>query len=304
MSLSHWIVTLAPLGTMASAIVAAATYVTSVLQRSRARTHESANKVRETLQEIASSTQYIVREINEGTALLSAASSVTEAMESRLSKQPLTAELRNIIKDDQLMLSVCISGWHNSAVSSDLYRGIYELRHLGDALFGTLRIYSEALELFIRLIRDGYSPIIFKNILDLIGQDKIDVIDWAQPYHCVLNQLTVQLQSEASLYFVTRYKESTREIEGFISYLTQCLLKLKDKKLLRFERVPLGDEVDATSLTSSMKSLLRDISDALEKEEAAKLLTLIENIETFVSKDHARNKIAAIDSTALADKLD
>ncbi len=290
MSLTNWTVSISAFCGMLSAAIASATYVTTTRQRSRAGLIERAKRIRENIQDIVGSTQSIVREINEGTVLLSAAWSITEALRSRLSDKPDTNELHDALNDEGFTLAVCISGWHGNTSALAFYANIYRLRHIGDGLTGAFKIYNEILELLVSLVRDGYSSTIFKSILDAIAQG-IGDFDWQQPYHKALNQLTVRLQSDASLYFVVRYAKATKEIQAMLEYLSKCLINLDDQKFLSIEAMRLHDDVGATTHTSSMRSLIRTLSSVIEPEEANTLLTFVGNIERSIGKEQASAEI-------------
>ena len=140
-----------------------------------------------------------------------------ESLRSRLSGHPDNTELREVMSDLPLMLSVAISGWHNNVPAREFYKTVYGLRHVGDSLTGVFRIYTVVLDILVNLVRDGYSSIIFKSILDALGQDKVKAMDWEQPYNRILDQVTVRLQSDGAIYFVARSRKRPGKFVSLLS---------------------------------------------------------------------------------------
>lgn len=289
--LTDWTVQLSSIGGMLSAVVASATYVSATSRRRHAHIKERADDIRRNLLEIVHSTQYIVESAGEGTALISAAASVSDHIKSRLSNAPSTAELQSLVSNSPLMLSACVTGWHNSKPASEFEKRVLDLSHLGDSVSGVLRLYAEILEVLVAAIRDGYSSMTFYRILDGIGQNATNDIDWTAAYPQVLNQLTVELQSGTAGYFMVRYKAAFEEIETFVRGLSQSVTKLPDEKLLELEQMRAHDYEVLSTRTKTIQSLLRSLSDFISLDEFAALSESVKKIEMQISKAHASENL-------------
>lgn len=291
MSLIDYAVPVSAAGTMLSAAIACITYVTATMQRNRIGLQLAATKIRDNIQATVNSTQIVVQELNEGTVLLAAASTTVDALRSRLSANPNNNELREVMGNSPLMLSVAISGWHNNTPAREFYQTVHATRHLSDSLTGPLRIYIEVLDMLVDLIRDGYSSIIFKNILEAIGQGKIDSMNWDVTHDRILDEVTVRLQSDSAMHFVARYAKSTKEMRKFVEYLSKCLLSMRDNDLVYISSFQRAKVVDAATRTESMRSHLRAMSPYVDSNDLENLSTLVSNIETYISKSHARDEL-------------
>jgi hypothetical protein len=291
MTLVDYTILLSAAGTVLSAAIASATYVNATIQRRRDEVQQRSAQIRETIKEVVKAIKFVVRELNEGTVLVFAASTVAQDLLSRLSDKPDSNELRELISNSPLMLSVAISGWHNNISAREFDKAIYGLRQTGDALTGVFRIYGEILDLLIDLVRDGYSWAIFKRILDNLGQEKVDIVGWEKPYYGVLNEVTVRLQSDAAEHFVFSYTDAIKEIDCLVKYMSLCVQNFDDRKVVKLASIRLTDEVNSATRTGSMRSWLQILSPHISNEQTNKLLMLIKNLETYITKEHAGRKL-------------
>ena len=289
MPFTSWAGPVSTFGGMLSAAVATATYVTATVQRRRLTTRDRASQIRESIRAIVSSLQYINRELTDGSILISAAAAVTDNLRSRLPEQADAAKLREILAQDGLMLSVAITGWFRNPAAEAFLERVQKLRNLTDSFDGALNVYQEITELLLSLIRDGHSPLIFNNILEVLDKKEFHFVDWNQPLHKLFNQINVSLQANAASYFVARYAKAVKEMQSFIEYLSKVLLNLDDNQLLALGNLQTVNT--GATHTNTMRASIRNMSRYLKPEEETALLLYVDNLETYISKEHAGNEL-------------
>jgi hypothetical protein len=288
MPIADWAGPVSALGGMLSAAIASATYVATTVQRRRLSARDRAGQIRENIRLIVSSLHYLSRELMDGLTLIAAASSVTENLRGRLSDKSDTSELRKMVGESGLMLSVAVTGWHRDPAAGSLSERVNKLRVIPDSFEGALIIYQEILELFVNLVRDGYSAVIFVNLFAILDDDTSG-IKWEEPLHSVLNQINVSLQSNAAMYFIARYSKAVKEILALTDYLSRLLIGMEDNALIAAGNGPVSNH--GATHTATMRAAIRSLSTHLKKEEENTLFVYADNLETYISKSHAGDEL-------------
>jgi hypothetical protein len=297
MTITEWAVTVSATGTFFSATIAVLTYVVSTLQKYRQATQHDAEQIREQLRKLQQQITIIETVLLEGSALIAGAAAVCESVYKKLPSSAKPDDLKKIIRNEGLMLSCCVTGWQDSALSSRISEMCENLKVESTQLSGGLALLREPISLVVSITVDGYSPMMFRTILEQFSESGIlaNKIDWDQSPRSFLNDLVVRLHSGTATYFVTRYDDAIREIRKFVDVVVSYFLVLPDGKLIALIREPIGRSPESASKTGEMNRLIRGLRAYLTDTDTNALLTMTENIERFVSKEYASNRLSQME---------
>ena len=296
MQIHEWARTIGVVGTMASAIVAVISYRNTSKKNLLAAQTEKAKELRERLLRIEAEARKLRFEMRNGAALIGAAAAVAHEIENRLSALAPKEEIERVLDNEGLMLSVSIVGWHKSRAGKEISDRTATLDIEASQLTGGLRVLAEVLELLTAVVNDGYSPSIFRLILT--AGKEVDswreVVDTQKPLKQVIDQLTIALQSNASLYYLARYDKGVKSVLQFIELLINGLVSLPDEKLIALSSLTSIYHVKSATRTASIRQGLRQMEGMLTPEQRNALEALTDNIETYISKEHAKTELEGI----------
>ncbi|MEL6160757.1 MAG: hypothetical protein AAFQ40_01565 [Cyanobacteria bacterium J06623_5] len=282
-------ITIGAIGTTVSSIVATRTYIATTERRINADKVATADAIRRDLQRAANSASSLVVAMVQGTPLLTAASLIATEVEQCIPTNATSDEIESILQNKQLMVSACVNGWEKAAASKEVSNAILNLGIETAKFTGGYRLIGESAELFQAIVNDGYSPAIFINIIDARSQVKSigDAIPLDKGIQNLKNALTVELQSNSATYFVARYEKAIREIDKFVNYLVRLLVVMPDENLLQIQKMRSEAGDWAGTRTSTLRHMLRELETFFDPSEMPRLITMVENIESFIGKEHA-----------------
>jgi len=300
MQIHDWARTIGVLGTMASGITAVITYRTNSRKNRDAAQAEKGKGARERLLRIEVEARKLHFEMRNGSALIDAATAVAREIENRLSPFAGRQEIERVLDNEGLMLSASIVGWHKSRAGKEISDRTTTLEVEASHLTGGFRVLAEVLQLLTAVVNDGYSPLIFRLILTT-GKEADswrEVVDTHKPMREVIDQLTVALQSNASLYYVARYEKGVNSILHFIELLVNGLVSLPDDKLVGLSSMASAYHVTSATRTGAIRKGVRQLEASLPFDQRNALQVLADNIETYISKEHAWNELGEVGSMA------
>lgn len=289
MEVHEWARTLGEIGTMIAAIVAVATYISTTRKNLRIGEAERAVRIRERLQRVVAETQKLQTEAHRGTALIAASAAVAHEIETRLSPVTTREEIEEVLSNNKLILSATITGWHKSRAGVEVSDRIAQLELEASQLSGKMKIITVVIELLAATINDGCSPTILYNILSearQLEEFRFDLSS-AQRTKRLIDQVTVTLQSNSASYYLARYDKAILSMRQFIEIAVSAFSALPDKKLILLEEGPVSRRVEGATMTASIRQQLREIETVLNIDDRNTLNTVIDNLEVYVTKDHA-----------------
>jgi hypothetical protein len=225
---------------------------------------------------------------------------VAREIENRLSPFAGRQEIERVLDNEGLMLSVSIVGWHKSRAGKEITDRTTVIEIEASRLTGGFRVLAEVLDLLTRIVNDGYSPMIFRLILTAGKEAESwrEVVDTYKPAREVIDQLTVALQSNASAYYYARYDKGLKAVLQFVELLVDALVSMADDKLVGLSSMASSYHIRSATRTGAIRKNLRQLDQVLTFEQRNALQALTDNIETYISKEHAKHEIERMESSA------
>ena len=256
--------------------IASLTFVSTVLLTRRGQIRQTAAQTREDLQEIIGGSGHFLHPLIQESPypILHTATTISKEFCSRMRKSPNGKDVQLLLKDKDLLCSICVEGWIASTQIIRLMDKVEELEHKASShyLRGKLLLICQASFLLTGIIAKGCSPTYFYNTLfglepDTCENDEVEV---------VLNKITVQLQNEICQKFNDKYKEPIVLCISFIQKASRSFMKLRDGKLVGLARRsesliqgmitdPILKMEEETSLVNRLKQV-KDVLHCLERD--------------------------------------
>lgn len=293
MSTYELLVSIGSLSTAISVIIVVLTYINATIRVRNKDLQEKAISIRSNLQKIIKDVQEVQTKMNEGIPILIAASELSKKFEEILPSHPTLEDLNKVLENDKILLSVSISSWYRNDYCSDISKSISNLRFQSSILTGGFLLFSEAVDLMSSIATDGYSPLNFYRILTHY-KDFYEINFSNSEIRPFLNELVINLQSNASAYYLARYDKALKEIRKFIEEIGETLISLSDKELYSIPSMKLNFTIDTVTRTNSFRQQIRVLEDYIPNETKQRLLGRIDNIEVLISKEHASHEIEEI----------
>jgi hypothetical protein len=290
MDYHEWARTLGALGTMSSAFVAVTTYVKATNKSAKAADEEKANRIRGRLHNIDNVALQLKSILENGTVFLAASASITEEIEARLPPPTNAKEISDFLSNSDMLLSVSVVGWHRSPTGAELSKILFQLQQESLQLTGYSRIIGPAIDLLVASVIDGCSPIFAHRALYALNNSNSPPVSVAayttleRSVDCV----RVALQSVMVNYYQSRYSSAVSEICTLIAFIVNRLSSQPDKVLNDFIHSP---KVESATRTSELRQWLRECVNLFDEEERNIISAHIDNIETYISKEYARENL-------------
>ncbi|MCP4368127.1 MAG: hypothetical protein GY797_08495 [Deltaproteobacteria bacterium] len=282
-------ITIGAFGTMASAIVATSTYISATRRKNKAQTVHEASLIRQNLQGIVNEIKSIEVQMIEGISLFAATVSIVDEIKDKLGNTATAEEIKSVLHDDQLMLSACVNGWHKSKASKEISNNIALLRIQSAKFTGGYKVIGNIIDLFRAIASDGYSPLNFHRILQAHQTSDVfmDRVPLDKGVTTFSNAITVSLQTNSATYFASRYMKAIEEISEFLGELTNSIAELNDADLINIERKRLSTRAVGATRTNEIRQLVRAFEGYIKPSDVNTLLTMVDNIELYISKENA-----------------
>src|ERR1044071_6841843 len=161
-SLTMWMTAISSIATAIAAMIALVTFVHAAKQKQAEVLRENANEVRKNLFIIVQESEGLYYLLKGGDILLVGAHEVALEYGRRLGRNATKDDFWKYLgKDDQLMLSVSVNGWHHAKQTEAVFDSMGRLKNIGASLRGDLSVIRYTLELLDRIINDAYSAMVF-----------------------------------------------------------------------------------------------------------------------------------------------
>ncbi|OYW77613.1 MAG: hypothetical protein B7Z37_03420 [Verrucomicrobia bacterium 12-59-8] len=279
----------APVATAVSSLVAVITLVVGFKRYNRELAEKKAKMLREDLGSFLSEWLELHEAIKSGYPLIVGATTTVRELQKRY---PATTTLDSILtelsNESSNALSIAITAWAETPATAFVSSQMAAVSLRSQRLQGGLALFNPLTRLLDWLVKDGYSPLIFRKVLSLGDGLKQGLsADVGKPLGEAANALVCRLQSEVSVYFVARYGKAIEELRRFAEIGVQAFTALSDKELTSIAVQSEKVHEAAATLPGDIRRRMRDIAPLLPEGYANRLETVLENIETYISKDFA-----------------
>jgi hypothetical protein len=249
--------------------------------------------IRQSLHTLKDQSPILFPMLREGSFFFFGSSAVAKEFRSRLDPSAGRKEFWHYFNDDdQHLLSVAVIGWYSSLQNTLPLDTIRPMEQCITPLTGGLMILSYPVQLLRRIITDTCSPIMFYNIFSAMKETSTFFQEHRQEKNIdrLTDELVVELQSNVALYFSIRYSDAIKQLNDFITTLSDNLLDLDDRKLVKISKIKSEDALAQDTRTGSMAVFLKRLQHYLPTKTYDRLLELTSKIEESVSKEKAREK--------------
>lgn len=298
MQTADWI---AAVGSGATAIGTLAAFLTvyiTVRNYQKDLKQQQTTQIRQSLRILINQSYILTNLLTDGSLLIFGSSAIAKELYSRLGPTADRKEFwRYLHGDSNYLLSVAVVGWHSSPQTTLLMDAINLIEQHVLTLNGGLTILLYPIQMMRSIINDGCSPIIFYQTLTAMKEaDTFFQNLWEEKnVDKLVGALTVELQSNASTYFVIRYENAINQLRNFIKEVSNKLIDLDDVKLLEISKVDLRDVLSQATRTGSMKVLLEKLKKHFSTPKTYNiLLEMINEIEVSISKEEASKMLKNI----------
>ncbi len=284
---------LAPIASAISSVVAVTTLVIGLQRYNRELAEKKAKTVREDLGLFLSEWLELHETVKSGYPLIVGATTTVRELQKRY---PATATLESVLTDlaneSPAALSIAITAWAETPATASVNSQMAAVSLRSQRLQGGLSLFSPLTRLLDGLVKDGYSSMIFFHVLSAGDVLKKNLgTDVGKPLSEAANALVCRLQSDASLYFLARYEKAIEELRLFAEIGVQAFTELSDKGLTSIATRSEKVHEAAATLTGDIRRRMRDIASVMPEGYPNRLETVLENIETYISKDFAREQL-------------
>jgi hypothetical protein len=294
-SLTMWMTAISSFATAIAAIIAVVTFIHAARQKQAEVLHENANNVRKNLFMIVQESEGLYYLLKNGNILLIGAHEVALEYGRRLGPSATKDDFwKHLGKDDQLMLSVSVNGWHHAKQTDSIYESVRRLKNISASLRGNLSAVRYALELLDGIVNDAYSPIIFITMMQKGSPLIMKKHKTEEDLNALINELSSELMSNAAAYFATRYYNSIKLLKDFIELFAYGVADLDDDGVLSVMRSKTREIERMPYITDKMKTLVEKLEAALPKEIYKELEKLVDKIQHSVSKESAKKELASL----------
>jgi len=295
--------------TAVGAVVAALAIFVTVWLYLRDQRQQRAAQTREVLQAIIGDCGRFLHPLSEKSPypILHTATAISKEFWTRLdkdeSRKPKGRDVRKLLDDRDLLLSICVEGWVSSTQIIRMMGMVEELERKASSRYlqGKLLLICQASFLLADVVSNVCSPETFYEILDK-KRDELKSKICRDDAYVTMNTITVELQNGVCGEFNQKYKEAIKQCLDFIQVASRVFIHLKDGKLRRFakyrKQIQQSDDrrnrnregegrIQQFEQESSLCSRLNQISTSLcalekdlsQKEEYQILRGLIKSIE-------------------------
>src|SRR5258708_22257630 len=300
MSITDLIAAIGVILTGIATTVAVVAFIHTLHQYRSDQLQQEAAQTREVLQAIIGDCSRFLRPLNEQYPypILHTATTITKEFCSRMGVNPRGKDVQMLLRNKELLLSICVEGWVNSTQIFRMLGIAEDLEHKASSYYlrGKLLLICNASFFLAGLVALVCSPESFYDMLrDLENQSSAE-----DEVEDVLNTITVTLQQRICKEFDDNYRKTIHQSLNFIQTAANAFISLSDTCLVNFAKaeekhVPLSSPTDATSKSEQeallhehlkwMKMLLNDLSpdvggeSSIDRKDYTRLSDLIDSIE-------------------------
>ncbi len=276
------------IATAVAAMVAAGTFIFTLLSYSSNIQRASAEKLRSDLQAYAQESQTLSQLLNDGSALIMGVAKITEELKERLGPSATPTDFWRTLDDNPTMLSIIVVGWNESKSSERLNAIRDSQRRISLRLTGSLSLLHYTDMLYDNIVQDAYSPTPYYTVIEKGKNSILQSLRNEKSLPMILRSISAQLDGGVRRYYIVRHKKAVEKINKFIQDATQCLTKLRDKDLARLSQASVPAAADQSeTVTGAVHILLKDMRTYLGDQDYERLSSLMEEIKREVTKDKA-----------------
>ena len=284
---SNTISAIGSIGTAAAAIVALITLLYAVNENNKRTVTSDAREIHQNIVRYTQETELLTSRLNDGSALIMAAASISKELNDRLGSSATSADLWKYFEDAELqeglMLSLAVSGWTNSKLSQDLHAIRDSHRLLSNGFSGHLSVFRIAGEILDEIILDSYSSAIFIRIMtnpEFLPKLKNEAADKTLPI--ALEIFSSELVQLATTYYVAHFEGASKMTNEFVELTGAFFTGLPDRDLVQLSQTPLT--LSSNLRTENIRIILDEMKDILGQEEYDKLTSILDDITHQLSK--------------------
>ena len=290
---------IAPIGVILTGIatlVAVVAFIHTLHQYRSDQLQQRAAQTREVLQAIIGDCSRFLRPLNEQYPypILHTATTITKEFCSRMGVNPRGKDVQMLLRNKELLLSICVEGWVNSTQIFRMLGIAEDLEHKASShyLRGKLLLICNASFFLAGLVALVCSPESFYDMLrDLEDQSSSE--DEAED---VLNTITVTLQQRICKEFNDNYRKVIQQSLVFIQTAANAFISLPDRCLVNFAKA----EEKHEPLSSSTGSMSKSEQEALLHEHLKWMKMLLDDLNPG---DRGKNSIDRNDYTSLCELI-
>ena len=282
------------IGTAVAAVIALVTLIVAVRDNTSTTTAANATEIRRQLRSFSQETALLTRQLREGSALIVGSANIAKELRERLGPAATVDDFWEYFPNDGSMsgakTSLAVVGWARTELSRDLGTVIDSHRRMSSSFTGHLSILSETGDLIDGIVGDSYSPMIFIRMLKIensvfFGEIRNEAKGRSLEF--LLEGFTGKLSSNASAYYLERYEVASGLINSFIREIVNFAVGLPDKTLVYLSQSSVSVTMDTR--TNQMRFLLKEMKEMLADEKYEELSSMINEIETQISKQRFQN---------------
>jgi len=278
------------IGTAAASIVALTALLVTIIIYVIQRNEDRAALIREDIRSFTGATSRLVRQLEDGSPLISASWYATDTIRDRLSDNLSIEAIIELLAQDGVGLSIGVVSWGKSPDAENLRNTLAEQLTASRRLTGHLNILSEAGDMlqgmaqdvnmtFIRLLNDRQIRVMF--LKDTKGITEVG------PF---LSAIATSLHGNTAMYFAARYIDAIRLLNELISLTATTTIEFGARELISAARSKSLLYEDETR-TAAMRRALTSLERSMPGDVAAKIAALIDKLEHAISKEAASKRL-------------
>ena len=296
MSITDLIAAIGVILTGIATLVAVVAFIHTLHQYRSDQLQQRAAQTREVLQAIIGDCSRFLRPLNEQYPypILHTATTITKEFCSRMGVKPRGKDVQMLLRNKELLLSICVEGWVNSTQIFRMLGIAEDLEHKASShyLRGKLLLICNASFFLAGLVALVCSPESFYDMLrDLEDQSSSE--DEAED---VLNTITVTLQQRICKEFNDNYRKVIQQSLVFIQTAANAFISLPDRCLVNLAKA----EEKHEPLSSSTGSMSKSEQEALLHEHLKWMKMLLDDLNPG---DRGKNSIDRNDYTSLCELI-
>lgn len=265
----------------------------SLFYTRRRQVADEAALIREQIRTFATRVQRSVREIEGGSARVSAAWHTATSLRNQVGSNPTADDVRACIGNLTVARIASVQGWEASSFAAESRSELAGLTGADRELRGHLGLFAPAAELLQRLADDGYSASVFVKLLTGEPAAKFVEPHTGDDLDALTRSLARHLDANAELYFDTRYAFSVSRLESFVDRAASAFIELRPAALVQAARAKLPGGIEPT-LTAQLRARVEDLTGLLGQQIVDQLLDDVKQVEVAITKEAAEQRLAGV----------
>jgi hypothetical protein len=234
---------------------------------------QRAAQTREVLQAIIADCNRFLRPLTEEYPypILHTATDISKEFCSRMGEHPEGKDVRELLRNEKLLRSICVEGWINSTQIFRMLTIAEEVERKASShyLRGKLLLICDASFFLAELVAQICSPDSFFVMLDGVHEDLEQQIGMKEDVEDALNTITITLQDRICIEFERKYRKTIESSLYFIQSAANVFISLSDTCLLDLakadeEHAPVSSQIDAVNGSKQVDDHLKGVEHQLD----------------------------------------